>query len=398
MMLSLDQKEIESKMIFKVVIILFSLSISISILSFNKYSQFIPGVYELKYLFLFCFLFGLTYLFRNRLIVLSIKPLMLLIVLTISMIPSTFYTDIQSMMSSMLLIVLSTTVAFTSLFVFPKISKDNFMKLLNVILFLIIFMVIIPNFLLSFNKTNYYIIGSRIRFIGNFNNPNELARFSALGFLIGARIIPEIQKKVNKLVLLVLMGIAIYIIYISDSRGALLLCGISTLILIFNWSYLKLSKRGTLFIMIIVVLPLMLIGLYKIVVKYSVTDIYTIDQLLSGRLNIWCNVLKERSIMQLVFGSGTERSNLVASIVLTNGYIELLMYFGILGLFQWMSFIIYLLYNKIKSAIRHNSISSFNGIAIIIAFLIYYIFEGGLISVGNIAGIYFWLELSQTKV
>jgi O-antigen ligase len=252
--------------------------------------------------------------------------------------------------------------------------------------------------LLSFNQANYYIIGHRIRFVGNFNNPNELARFSALGFLITARILPDIRKVVGKMVLLVLMTIAVYIIYITDSRAALLLCGLSTVMFVFNWSYIKISKRATLFITILLVVPLILIiGLHKVIVEYRVLGMHEIDQLLSGRLNIWANLLKERSNMELIFGSGTERSGLVATLVLTNGYVEILMYFGILGLFQWLGLIIYLLHKKVKTAISSNTISQFNGVAIIIAFLIYYMFEGGLISVGNIAGIYFWLELSQAK-
>lgn len=397
-MLSLDKRKFESKMGFKILIIIFSLSIGISMLSFSQYSQIIPGAYGLKYLFFFCFVFGLICLYRNRLMVLSQKDLMVFFLLTISMIPSVLYTDIQSINSSILLITLSAIIGFASLFIFPKISERSFLKLLKVLLFLIFFIIIIPSFLLSFNQANYYIIGHRIRFVGNFNNPNELARFSALGFLITARILPDIRKVVGKMVLLVLMTIAVYIIYITDSRAALLLCGLSTVMFVFNWSYIKISKRATLFITILLVVPLILIiGLHKVIVEYRVLGMHEIDQLLSGRLNIWANLLKERSNMELIFGSGTERSGLVATLVLTNGYVEILMYFGILGLFQWLGLIIYLLHKKVKTAISSNTISQFNGVAIIIAFLIYYMFEGGLISVGNIAGIYFWLELSQAK-
>jgi O-antigen ligase len=254
-----------------------------------------------------------------------------------------------------------------------------------------------PSFILSFNKASYYIVGNRIRFIGYFNNPNELARFSALGFLIGARILPDIKKILSKMILIVLILIAIYIIYISDSRAAILLCGVSTAIFLFNWSYIKVSKRLTLLITVLILLTLFTVGIHKVIVEYRVLGFYAIDQLTSGRLSIWVNLLKEKSIMELIFGIGSHRSGLAATQILANGYIEVLMYFGLLGLLQWLGLVIYLLNKKIKSVIRNNNINQYNGIAIIIGFLIYFIFEGGLISVGNIVGIYFWLELSQTK-
>lgn len=394
-MLSQSEKDVDLNPGFKIVIVLFMLSIGSSIVSFTKYSQAIPGIYELKYFFLFSFIFGLICLFGNKLIILNVKRVMILNIMVIFMIPAILHTDIQSIESTLLLIVLSSMIVFMSLLVFPNLSKDDFFTFLRLMIVLIVFIIIIPNFLYSFNKINYYSIGARIRFVGNFNNPNELARFSAVGFLIIARILPDIHKKTSKIVLLGLMIIALYIIYISDSRASLLLCGISIILFAFNWCYVNINKEFFLFFIIILVVVLTLLGSTIIIRAHKEFQIIDLDQLLSGRLSIWSNLLEERSFMELLFGTGSERDGLVATMVLTNGYLEIVMYYGIFGLFQWLSLIAYLLYKKVKIAKDNHSISSLNGVVIIIAFLCYYMFEGGLISIGNISGIYFWLELSQ---
>lgn len=40
-------------------------------------------------------------------------------------------------------------------------------------------------------------------------------------------------------------------------------------------------------------------------------------------------------------------------------------------------------------------VNKFSKAMIVLLFMFYYMFEGGLISFGNLAGIYLWLEMSQ---
>ncbi len=99
-----------------------------------------------------------------------------------------------------------------------------------------------------------------------------------------------------------------------------------------------------------------------------------------------------------MFGTGTDREGLAASVVVVNGYIEVIKYLGLIGLLCWILFIYRLLMFKGKYALKSPTKSKSLGISFVILFMAYYLFEGGLVSIGNLASIYFWIEVAQKDV
>lgn len=378
----------------RVLLFVFEIMILINLISFTKYSSFIPGLYVIKYVLFFIFIISLVVSLGYKIGKFSLKYLMLLCILVIVMTPSLSNTTNSTLASTVLLVIMSVLISCSALFIFPKIDKELFMSLVKIMFFTLAFFIIIPNFIVTFNQNYYYVIGYRTRFIGFFNNANELARFLALGCLLGVRILPAINKKITRLFIFCTTMASIYIIYLTNSRAALLLIFSTFAFLFLNYCY---RKNGKIMITMLLVLTITIIVIFSLPVLKNLNYNY-INELSSGRINIWQEVLNDRNIFELLFGVGSERIGISSALVLTNGYFEILMYYGVLGLLFWIWLIAHLLHKKRNSSKYILSAITTDSITIVTAFLVYYFFEGGLISVGNIAGIYFWIELSQNNV
>lgn len=372
---------------------LFMFMITINLVSFTKIFESVLGLYILKYVTFFLFIGFLAIAYRKHLTDINLKNLIFLSMLGLTMLFSLFNVDPTSTGTSFILILNSLIVAFGVLFLFPRITTEIYVKLLWIMFLVVIVVVLFPSILISKDPSSYYLIGDRYRFLGYFNNTNELARFSALGFVLALRLLGFTQGFVKKSILLGIMILSIYIIVLTDSRAALLLSGIVFVMVLVVWLYRKLEMKlfigatmAISIIMFIVVTPTAL----------NQFGTWNLNEISSGRFIIWTSLIESRSTLDLLFGTGSGRTTLSATAILTNGYIEILMYFGIVGLVLWYMFIVYKLLIKFNKLRKHTV--SQTGTIIIIGFMMYYLFEGGLISVGNIAGIYFWLELSQRKI
>src|SRR5699024_1538529 len=114
-----------------------------------------------------------------------------------------------------------------------------------------------------------------------------------------------------------------------------------------------------------------------------------LNTLTSGRVDIWLNILYADDI-DLLIGS-----SIILGLGSHNGYLEILSYFGIIGLFLWLIILIYLLKRKFNNVTKNKKYSSIVGFSVVILFLIYHTVEGSMVSIANLASIYFWLEISQ---
>jgi O-antigen ligase len=371
----------------------FAITIIISLLSFTYLTYGLGGIYLLKYLSFFLFV-GFLVVYLHRELRIKIKHIILVLFIFIMLLLSLFNASQESIITSFSLLVLTVMLYALSMLVFREIPEKLFYQILETILIIICIIVIIPSFFLTIDSSNYYVIGDRVRFTGIFNNPNELARFTASGFLLALRLFP-LKKLIIKLALLVIMGMSLYVINATDSRAGLMLILVGSLLFLVNWIFVKFRKRLFLIITFFSLAFCILIGYIYTLYLLSQDFFIDINQLSSGRIAIWKNVMNDLTIFELLFGSGSGRSEFTANLVLTNGYIEIITFFGLTGLTIFIVLLCYLLFSKLQNSINTMNLAGLNSVSVTIAFLIYYFFEGGIISIGNIVGIYFWLELSQ---
>nr|WP_315528342.1 hypothetical protein [Carnobacterium maltaromaticum] len=151
----------------------------------------------------------------------------------------------------------------------------------------------------------------------------------------------------------------------------------------------KLNKK-ILYLAYVSILVMTILLVYYYLNKLNV-DVFDLNALSSNRIDIWKGMLSNKSLIELLFGQGLPREGISATAVITNGYFEILAYYGIIGLFFWIYCIGYLIKRKFQAIKKKKR--DFFPIAIIFLFLVYYLLEGGLVSLGNLASIYFWMEL-----
>lgn len=306
-------------------------------------------------------------------------------------------TQSEGILSTALYIIVGVGVAFCSIVFFRNLTKEDFYKITWIVLISIALFVIVPSLIQSKMASSYYIsTEGRLRFNGIFNNSNELARFCLLSLLLSLRFLSVYKKRLitNSLWLIIISSS--YVIYISNSRTCLLVAALAITIYWFAGMFLK-AKALTFLLVYFIIFVISVFVFPKVYELISQTNFSELDKMASGRLDTW-NQVFDKSFLDLFLGTGTIREGLASTIVLVNGYIELVQYLGIIGLVCWLLFIGQMLIKKIKKAFDIPSKSKLQGVSIIILFLIYYFFEGGLVSIGNIVSIYFWIELAQRDV
>lgn len=362
-----------------------------TILPFYKAFSGVTALYLLKYL---SFIFFVLTLIQQKNKKVDHISLYLLFFITLFGAISFFNIEPTAMTATGLYLAIGIGIVLCSELYFKEIKREVFQKICWVILLAITIVVLIPSLEQSRVFSAYYIsTEGRYRFNGIFSNSNELARFCLLSFLISLRMLNVKKNRFVTLFLWFNIVASAYIIHLSDSRTCAIVGVLGVVLYTISHLFLK-SPKVTLFLgyfAVCVALILLIPSAYNLASKPGSFDL---NQLLSGRLDSWKPVF-EQNFVDLLFGTGTIREGLASSVVLVNGYIEIVQYFGLLGLFFWLLFIGYMLLKKIKITLKSPNISNIQGLIIVLLFSIYYLFEGGLVSIGNLASIYFWLELSQ---
>lgn len=292
----------------------------------------------------------------------------------------------ENVLSPIVYIISTIFLAFIVLFVLPKIKEDQFNRILKVFLFTTTILVTLPSILNINNPELYYTVGDRYRFLGFFDNPNELARYSLLVIMLSLRVFNQYKNIIIKILLLSLIIASFYIISATDSRTNLYI-GIILGVIYFIMIILKLlpSKLKVLFITLLSCT--FLVSIYFILYQFNVSTL-DLNQLTSDRFFLWSDLFNVPLFQQL-FGQGQPEVRMA----IANGYLEIFNTFGFIGLGLWIFLILTLLIKKLGQ--KRKTLSSVFSISIIISFLIFYLFEGGLVSFGNVVSFYFWMELSR---
>ncbi|OCA84611.1 O-antigen ligase family protein [Bacillus sp. FJAT-27986] len=399
MSVELDLKYGESKSKVKVEklrVIIFAtfLLAFFTILPFYKtFVEFTP-LYLMKYLS-FAFFIIVLASGKKRLEFDSTSFFLIFLIVVFGLI-SLFNVDINASITTSMYLLIGIGIAVSSELIFRGLSKEVFNKILWAILIAISGLVLIPSLAQSQLSTAYYIsTEGRYRFTGIFNNSNELARFCLLGLLISLRMLSIVKKRIGIVFLWLVLGASLYVIHITNSRTSFMIAILGMVVYIFINMYLK-SRKTTLIFIYLISLSLLITLIPSLYKYYSALGFGGINQLLSGRLDSWKPVFSQNSI-DLFLGAGTVREGLASNVVLVNGYIEIMQYLGLIGLTCWALFIGNMIIKKIRRVYKNPSKSSIQGLSIIFLFMFYYFFEGGLVSIGNLASIYFWLELSQRE-
>jgi len=366
-----------------------------SILSF--YSDFVGNmfIYIMKYFTFALFMLSTFLSVRHRLKGTKYNHLIFMFLLFFGSFLNLMNSNGKGLISSTLYIVVALGIAFSTIFFFRKLSEEEYLKILWVFFGVIFIFVICTSLFQSFTSAGYYVQAGRLRFNGLFHNSNELARFALLGIFISLRILNIYKNKFIKFILLVMIVSSFYVIHISDSRAALLIGLSAVLLYMLSSLYLKMNKLFFTCIILLCISLLVAFGVPFAVDYLNNANLDSLNELSSGRIDNWVRVLDTSNLLALLFGSGAVREGLAATAIITNGYIELIQYFGLLGLFVWLIFIFIMFLKKIRSSLKEPSLSTLQGIGIIFLFLIYYLLEGGMVSIGNIVSIYFWVELAQ---
>lgn len=361
------------------------LTMSVSFMSF--YSSLIGGpIYYLKYGLIILFI---VYLMTNNNFRMNYKKLVLAIILMVFSLLHFLMIDEAFFLPSTMYILLTALVALSAVFMLENLSLSQYKTILNLILISAILTVILPSVYTLTQPSYYYSIGDRYRYIGIFNNPNELARFCLLAIAVSFNLIIFTKNKILITAYILLISISLYIIVQADSRAALL----TSLLIILGFIsiYFFLKVKGSLFFAVLGSISLLFLSVMASVFLIINGNLRSFDDLSSGRIEIWTGVL-DQPANHLLFGLGQQGSHVMA-----NGYIELIQYFGVLGFVVWASFILYLIVKKIKITSKYPNFKNIFSVFIIFSLMIYFIFEGGIITFANALSIYFWIELLKNN-
>lgn len=281
------------------------------------------------------------------------------------------------------------SVGVLSVFYFSKIPFDKFKEILLVFLFGIFLFVNIPNIMVLNNPLYYYTFDGRERFFGVFQNSNEMSRFALLGYLLAIRLWLLYKGVAYKFLFLLTAISSAYLIYLSDSRASILIVGLSLAAIAATFIYKYMPIRLLISIICFILAGVFSILLYFLLDNYStVISIDWVDAS-SGRFDIWQNVFNV-DFTGLLFGVGS-----LQDVGIHNGYIEIIKYYGIVGFVVWGLLLSIITLWKVKNTFMNRTTSNLMGLAIVFMLLFYHMFEGSLVSLGNLASVYLWLEISQ---
>lgn len=273
-----------------------------------------------------------------------------------------------------------------AVFLFPNVRSNHFRTILFIFLVAIFVTVTIPSLIHIKDPSTYYLFAGRTRFFAIFSNANELARFALLGFLLSLKLWTLYQKRIQKLFFIFMIGTSGYIIYLTNSRASMLVAVLAVVSVVAIYLYKHMPRLLFASTVWIIAGPLIVFTAFYV---WQMVNTLNLEEVSSGRIGIWEEILNT-SWRGRLFGTGP-----MQDVGGHNGFLEIIKYYGYLGFGVWMILIFGLLRTKVKFVMKNPSMSNLLGVSIILLMMIYYCLEGGLVSVGNIASVYFWLELSQ---
>lgn len=287
-------------------------------------------------------------------------------------------------------VIMYTAVGVLAVYLFPNISFKRFYSILTVMVIILFFFVTIPNLLSIGNNILYSDFGNRSRYLGLFTNANELGRFALIGVLIPLRMWKNSHSRLVKLFFTFMIAANTYIIVLSDSRASLLALLFVAIYFISVYVY-KLSNFKLILTSVFTIISIVLLAALLLAnsLTFAISDI-DFKEVTSGRTDIWEELVNVDSGMSnFLFGVSS-----MESAGSHNGYLEVFQYFGLIGFIIWMGLLAYIFKGKIKATFTNKRVSVL-GLAIVLSLLTYHLVESSLVSIANLASIYFWLEITQ---
>lgn len=168
-------------------------------------------------------------------------------------------------------------------------------------------------------------IAGRIRYLGFFNDPNDLGMFFVMNIPILFYLKNSTENPLFKLICYSLIIGLIFGIYLTNSRGSLL--GLLSLLLLFG--YFKFSKIKF-FLSTLTLLPVV----FFIISKFRTID--TEEASADGRIQAWyegIQMFKQRPIFGVGKGGFMDHHDLTAH----NSYVLIMAELGTLGYVLWLS-------------------------------------------------------------
>lgn len=397
----INQKSENDILKFQVFIFLLCLHLVVSILSFTVLNDSFSLLYYMKYISIFFATIFFIFTINSSEPMFLVRYLLFFMIISIVMLLNTFNIYNFNLFDTVFYTVVAMFLVLNIVYVFKVLDYNTFKQVIFSIFWTLFVFMFLPNIYLLVIGEGFYTIGDRVRFTGNFYNPNELARFSSIGFILSLKFLFENERRKFFIIYLVSSIGFIQIVFATDSRAALFLCLLGGGGLVYSHFANKLNGAWKNVIKIIFLGQIIYV-VYKIFEIVDISQIFNyeyIDYISSGRLSIWMSILfDEKNISQYLFGNGVEREGLANDLVTTNGYIEVFNVFGLVGLLAWGIIITIFLLKKIsiyKNISGAKKKQVMNSIIIVLSMLVYYVFESGIVSLGNIVSLYFWIELTQ---
>lgn len=353
------------------------IAISNLLVSTQKYTDNL-NVYVLKQLMLILFIAYLFIMYKSDI---DVRKMMILFCL-VFVVSSLNMFGSNGFKSTLIMNSLMYSATALVIFIFPKITRRDFLIMLSVFLIAISVIVTIPS-LLSLNDASLYTFyEGRLRFLGVMDNENTFGKTSLLATILSVRLWTHWKGSFKKSFLLFMIFSSVYLIYLSNSRTSLFTLMILLGAYVLFKTYEKVPRK--IFISLVSFLSCIPILLVLYFLNNNTFNI-DLNELTTGRVSIWQEMIWGMDWNGYIvgMGEGIGRSS-------HNGYLEIFRYFGILGVLLWFPLLIYLFVKKWNHSKRNNDLLGF---AIIFSLMFYYLTEGALVSLASLFAIYFWLEL-----
>lgn len=166
----------------------------------------------------------------------------------------------------------------------------------------------------------------QVRYIGVFQDPNDMGMLLLITVPIAFYLIKHSNNSLTKVFWIIVQGINLYGIYLTDSRGTLL--GLLGIIFLYAWT--RLSR--------VLAITLGVIAVPTLVAATRLSTISTGDASAAGRIDAWgqgITMLKSNPI----FGVGHGLFRDYHSISAHSSYVEVFSQTGLLGYFFWIGFV-----------------------------------------------------------
>lgn len=234
----------------------------------------------------------------------------------------------------------------------------------------------------GFGWTGAYAYLNRIRYPGIFNDPNDIGMFLVITLPFVIFFYKNSNSFIPKILYLTCIGILLYAIYLTNSRGSIL--GILSMVGFYMKNRIGIAKS--------VILGLLAMPL-AVIMPSRMSEVASSDASAMGRLDAWYSGF-HMFFSNPLSGIGAYRFTDYHIITAHNSYVLVLAEMGFLGFFIWGMFLFlsfYMLY-KIRIHINNNSaIFGNNNVYEALNTAFYYSFIGMLFTI-------FFLSRSYTII